>query len=87
MSWELFDGHVFDEVYKVSEEWEVRVRQQKVRIRIFVDRNGRYHYRNNLSSRSSVNKRIHTSPKCYKTQEEALRFAVKEINAQLTANK
>lgn len=80
MSWELFDGPDFEEVYMVTGEWEVRVRQRKVRIRIIVDRNGKYHYQNSISAKDIGQRRIQSSPKGYSTQEEALKYAIKEIS-------
>ena len=83
MSWELFDGHNFDEAYMVTGEWEVLIRQRRVRIRIIVDRDGIYRYQNNILSRISTDRPPRISLRGYKTQEEALQAVIKEITRRV----
>jgi sulfite reductase beta subunit-like hemoprotein len=80
LSWELFDGPHFNEVYMVTGEWEVRARRKRVRIRIVVDRNGIYRYKNSITPKYAANKKLRASPRGYKTQEEALSAAIREIS-------
>ena len=83
MSWDLFDGNEFEEAYQVAGEWIVRVRRQPVTIRITVDRNGEYYYRNSPWPQAGQGKRPPTVRRGFTTIEQALAQAVKDIKTTL----
>lgn len=79
--WELFDGPIFNVAHRVAGEWEVQVNQRRIKIRVVVDRDGNYYYRNNAfqSSRQGGGQ---LSKRGYDSMEQALEYAVREIKVR-----
>ena len=79
MVWHLFDGNLFSEVHQIAGEWQVRLENRQISIRILVDRNNRYYFDKSLWPwRENTN----THSRGFSSLEAAVEGAIKAIRTE-----